>query len=196
MVHKVRIFVRSSFEKPEDIDAMSNNPPGTLICDEEEIVEQQVVTGIAFSKDEAQISIRRVQDKPGIAAAIFGPLAEASINVDMIVQNVSSDGKTTDLTFTVPAADYQRSLDVIGKAKDAIGFDRVDGASDVAKVSVIGIGMRSHAGVAAQAFAALAKRNINIRAITTSEIKFSVLIDAAYTELAVRTLHSLYDLDK
>ncbi len=172
------------------------NPPGTLICDEEEIVEQQVVTGIAFSKDEAQISIRRVQDKPGIAAAIFGPLAEASINVDMIVQNVSSDGKTTDLTFTVPSADYQRSMDVIGKAKDAIGFDRVDGASDVAKVSVIGIGMRSHAGVAAQAFAALAERNINIRAITTSEIKFSVLIDAAYTELAVRTLHSLYELDK
>ena len=196
MVHKVRIFVRSSFEKPEDIDPMSNHPPGTLICDEEEIVEQQVVTGIAFSKDEAQISIRRVQDKPGVAAAIFGPLAEASINVDMIVQNVSADGKTTDLTFTVPAADYQRSMDVIGKAKDAIGFDRVDGASDVAKVSVIGIGMRSHAGVAAQAFKALAERNINIRAITTSEIKFSVLIDAAYTELAVRTLHALYDLDK
>ncbi|MBZ0147610.1 MAG: ACT domain-containing protein, partial [Pseudorhodoplanes sp.] len=181
---------------PEDIDPMSNHPPGTLICDEEEIVEQQVVTGIAFSKDEAQISIRRVQDKPGVAAAIFGPLAEASINVDMIVQNVSADGKTTDLTFTVPAADYQRSMDVIGKAKDAIGFDRVDGASDVAKVSVIGIGMRSHAGVAAQAFKALAERNINIRAITTSEIKFSVLIDAAYTELAVRTLHALYDLDK
>ena len=124
MVHKVRIFVRSSFEKPEDIDPMSDHPPGTLICDEEEIVEQQVVTGIAFSKDEAQISIRRVQDKPGVAAAIFGPLAEASINVDMIVQNVSADGKTTDLTFTVPAADYQRSMDVIGKAKDAIGFDR------------------------------------------------------------------------
>ncbi len=196
MVHKVRIFVRSSFEKPEDIDPMSNHPPGTLICDEEEIVEQQVVTGIAFSKDEAQISIRRVQDKPGVAAAIFGPLAEASINVDMIVQNVSADGKTTDLTFTVPAADYQRSMDVIGKARDTIGFDRIDGASDVAKVSVIGIGMRSHAGVAAQAFKALADRNINIRAITTSEIKFSVLIDAAYTELAVRTLHALYGLDK
>jgi aspartate kinase len=196
MVHKVRIFVRSSFDKPEDIDPMSNNPPGTLICDEEEIVEQQVVTGIAFSKDEAQISIRNVADKPGVAAAIFGPLAEASINVDMIVQNVSADGKTTDLTFTVPAADYQRSMDTIGKAKDKIGYQRLDGATDVAKVSVIGIGMRSHAGVAAQAFNALASRNINIRAITTSEIKFSVLIDAAYTELAVRTLHSLYGLDK
>jgi aspartate kinase len=137
-----------------------------------------------------------VQDKPGIAASIFGPLAEANINVDMIVQNVSGDGATTDLTFTVPAADYQRSMDVIGKAKGEIGYEKVDGAQDVAKVSVIGIGMRSHAGVAAEAFRALASRNINIRAITTSEIKFSVLIDAAYTELAVRTLHSLYGLDK
>lgn len=195
MVHKVKIFVRSSFEKPEDIDP-HGNPPGTLICDEEDIVEQQVVTGIAFSKDEAQISIRNVQDKPGVAAAIFGPLAEANVNVDMIVQNVSADGKKTDLTFTVPASDYQRAMDVIGKAKSGIGFDRVDGATDVAKVSVIGIGMRSHAGVASQAFKALAERNINIRAITTSEIKFSVLIDAAYAELAVRTLHSLYGLDK
>jgi aspartate kinase len=195
MVHKVKIFVRSSFDKPEDIDP-HGMPPGTLICDEEDIVEQQVVTGIAFSKDEAQISIRNVEDKPGIAAAIFGPLADSSVNVDMIVQNVSADGKTTDLTFTVPAADYTRSMDVIQKAKDAIGFQRVDGATDVAKVSVIGIGMRSHAGVAARAFKALAERNINIRAITTSEIKFSVLIDAAYTELAVRTLHTLYGLDK
>jgi aspartate kinase len=195
MVHKVKIFVRSSFVKPEDIDP-HGNPPGTLICDEEDIVEQQVVTGIAFSKDEAQISIRNVEDKPGIAAAIFGPLAETNINVDMIVQNVSADGRKTDLTFTVPAADYQRAMDVVDKAKAGIGFERVDGATDVAKVSVIGIGMRSHAGVASQAFKALAERNINIRAITTSEIKFSVLIDAAYTELAVRTLHSLYGLDK
>ncbi len=195
MVHNVRIFVRSSFDRPEDIDPHSN-PPGTLICDEEEIVEQQVVTGIAFSRDEAQISIRQVQDKPGVAAAIFGPLAEANINVDMIVQNVSADGKTTDLTFTVPAADYQRALDVIVKARPAIGYARLDSATDVAKISVIGIGMRSHAGVAAQAFRALAERAVNIRAITTSEIKFSLLIDAAFTELAVRTLHSLYGLDK
>ncbi|HEX2654850.1 MAG TPA: aspartate kinase [Xanthobacteraceae bacterium] len=195
MVHNVRIFVRSSFEKPEEIDP-HGTPPGTLICNEEEIVEQQVVTGIAFSKDEAQISIRQVQDKPGIAAAIFGPLAEASINVDMIVQNVSSDGATTDLTFTVPAADYERAAAVLTKSKAGIGYQRLDGATDVAKVSVIGIGMRSHAGVAAQAFHALAERGINIRAITTSEIKFSLLIDAAYTELAVRTLHSLYGLDK
>jgi aspartate kinase len=196
MVHNVRTFVRSSFDKPEDIDAHSNNPPGTLICSEEEIVEQQVVTGIAFSKDEAQISIRDVPDKPGVAAAIFGPLAEAGINVDMIVQNISPDGKKTDLTFTVTAADYTRALDTIEKAQPKIGYEHLDSAKDVAKVSVIGIGMRSHAGVAAEAFGALAQRNINIRAITTSEIKFSLLIDAAYTELAVRTLHTLYGLDK
>src|SRR2546422_2717509 len=195
MVHNVRIFVRSSFEKPEDIDP-HGTPPGTLICGEEEIVEQQVVSGIAFSKDEAQISVRSVQDKPGVAAAIFGPLADANINVDMIVQNVSSDGATTDITFTVPAADYQRAKDVISKARPNIGYDRLDGATDVTKVSVIGIGMGSHAGVAANAFKALAEKGINIRAITTSEIKFSLLIDANYTELAVRTLHSLYDLDK
>jgi len=195
MVHNVRIFVRSSFDRPEDIDPRGA-PPGTLICDEDEIMEQQVVTGIAFSRDEAQISIREVQDKPGVAAAIFGPLAEANINVDMIVQNVSADGKTTDLTFTVPAADFQRALEVITKAKQAIGYQRLDSATDVAKISVIGIGMRSHAGVAAQAFRALGERAVNIRAITTSEIKFSLLIDAAFTELAVRTLHSLYGLDK
>ena len=196
MVHNVRIFVRSSFDKPEDVDPLANQPPGTMICDESEIMEQQVVTGIAFSKDEAQVSIRHVPDKPGVAAAIFGPLAEANVNVDMIVQNVSADGATTDLTFTVPAADYARANAVLVKSKDKIGYNHIDGSRDVAKVSVIGIGMRSHAGVAAKAFKALAERQINIRAITTSEIKFSILIDAAYTELAVRTLHSLYGLDK
>jgi len=195
MVHNVRIFVRSSFDKPEDINP-HGTPPGTLICGEEEIMEQQVVTGIAFSKDEAQISVRRLQDKPGVAAAIFGPLADNNINVDMIVQSVSADGKTTDLTFTVPASDYERAADVLAKERAAIGYDHLDGSTDVAKVSVIGIGMRSHAGVAATAFKALADRKINIRAITTSEIKFSLLIDAEYTELAVRTLHSLYNLDK
>jgi aspartate kinase len=196
MVHNVRVFVRSSFDKPEDIDPYANQPPGTLICSEEEIVESQVVTGIAFSKDEAQISVRHIEDKPGVAAAIFGPLADANINVDMIVQNVSEDGATTDLTFTVPASEHTRAKDTIAKAKDKIGYKAVDSATDVAKVSVIGIGMRSHAGVAAQAFKALSERNINIRAITTSEIKFSLLIDAAYTELAVRTLHTLYGLDQ
>ena len=190
------IFVRSSFDKPEDIDPHAT-PPGTLICREEEIMENHVVTGIAFSKDEAQISVRQIEDKPGVAAAIFGPLADANINVDMIVQNVSEDGKTTDLTFTVPASDYNRARDTITSAKAKIGYiKRLDSATDVAKVSVIGSGMRSHAGVAAQAFKALSERKINIRAITTSEIKFSVLIDAAYTELAVRTLHTLYGLDQ
>jgi aspartate kinase len=195
MVHNVPVFVRSSFDKPEDIDP-HGTPPGTLICNEEEIMENQVVTGIAFSRDEAQISVRQIEDKPGVAASIFVPLADASINVDMIVQNVSEDGKTTDLTFTVPASEYARAKDTITKAKDKIGYKAMDSATDVAKVSVIGIGMRSHAGVAAQAFKALSERNINIRAITTSEIKFSLLIDAAYTELAVRTLHTLYGLDQ
>ena len=195
MVRNVPIFVRSSFEKPEDIDPRKP-PSGTLICDEGDIVEQQVVTGIAFSKDEAQISVRHVPDKPGVAAAIFGPLADANLNVDMIVQNVSADGSTTDLTFTVPSADYERARATIEKAKKAIGYERLDGATDVAKVSVIGIGMRSHAGVAAQAFKALSEQKINILAITTSEIKFSVLINAAKTDLAVRTLHTLYGLDK
>ena len=195
MLHKVRIFVRSSFVKPEDIDPRET-PPGTLICDESEIMEQQTVTGIAFSKDEAQISIRRVQDKPGVAAAIFGPLADSNINVDMIVQNVSADGATTDLTFTVPSADYERARMTLEKSKGAIGFERMDGATDVAKVSVIGIGMRSHAGVAAMAFKALSQHKINILAITTSEIKFSVLIKASQTDQAVRTLHTLYGLDK
>src|ERR1700721_724275 len=195
MVHNMPVFVRSSFDKPEDIDP-HGTPPGTLICSEEEIMESHVVTGIAFSKDEAQISVRQIEDKPGVAASIFGPLADANINVDMIVQNVSGGGATPDLTFTVPASDYNRARDTITSAKAAIGYARLDSATDVAKVSVIGSGMRSHAGVAAKAVAALAARNINIRAIPTPEIKFSVLIDAAYTELAVRTLHTLYGLDQ
>jgi aspartate kinase len=158
-------------------------------------VESQVVTGIAFSKDEAQISIRHLADKPGIAAALFGPLADANINVDMIVQNISADG-FTDITFTVPTADYDRAKVALDKAKAEIGFTAMEGATDVVKVSIIGVGMRTHAGVAASAFKALAAKGINIRAISTSEIKISILIDAAYTELAVRTLHSLYGLDK
>ncbi len=195
MVHNVPIMVRSSFVKPEDVTPGANFI-GTLICDESEIMEQQTVTGIAFSKDEAQISLRRVQDKPGVAAAIFGPLADANINVDMIVQNVSADGATTDLTFTVPSADYERARVTLEKAKGKIGYDHIDGSTEVAKVSVIGIGMRSHAGVAASAFKALAEKKINILAITTSEIKFSVLLNASQTDLAVRTLHTLYGLDK
>ena len=156
----------------------------------------QVVTGIAFSRDEAQITLRQVADRPGVAAAIFMPLADANINVDMIIQVASEDSVTTDMTFTVPAADFERTKTILLKAQSQIGFASLHGASDVVKISAIGVGMRSHAGVAARAFKALAEKGINIRAITTSEIKFSVLIDAAYTELAVRTLHSLYGLDK
>ncbi|SFK94857.1 aspartate kinase [Methylorubrum salsuginis] len=190
MIHRVPTTVRSSFDPP---DAAR---PGTLICDEDQIVEQQTITGIAFAKDEAQITLRAVKDSPGIAAAIFGPLADANINVDMIIQTVSGDQSTTDMTFTVPAADYERARAILDAQRDTIRFGQIEGATDVVKVSAIGVGMRSHAGVAAKAFRALAEKGINIRAITTSEIKFSVLIDAAYTELAVRTLHSLYGLDK
>jgi aspartate kinase len=190
MVHRVPTYVRSSFDDP------AAPQPGTLICDEEDIVEQPVVTGIAFSKDEAQITLRRVADKPGAAAAIFGPLADANVNVDMIIQVVSGDGSATDITFTVPAADYERTRAILDTNRGEIGMAEIQGATDVVKVSAIGVGMRSHAGVAARAFRALAEKGINIRAITTSEIKFSVLIDQAYTELAVRTLHSLYGLDK
>ena len=195
MVQGVRTFVRSSFDDPEapgmsDID----NLPGTLICDQDEIVEQQVVTGIAYTKDEAQISLRRVADRPGVAAAIFGPLAEGNINVDMIVQNISEDGSTTDMTFTVPSGDLARALAILNNNKDNLGIDTVQSEAGMVKVSVIGIGMRSHAGVAATAFKALSEKGINIRAITTSEIKISILIDGPYAELAVRTLHSVYGL--
>ena len=197
MVHKVRTFVRSSFSEP-DGPGMDDfeNPPGTLICDEEEIVEQEVVTGIAYAKDEAQISLRRLADRPGVSAAIFGPLAKAHVNVDMIVQNISEDGTSTDMTFTVPSSDMQKSLSVLDEARESIGFDVVQSEPGLVKVSVIGIGMRSHAGVAATAFQALAEKGINIKAITTSEIKISILIDGDYAELAVRTLHSVYGLDK
>ncbi|UXN03570.1 MULTISPECIES: aspartate kinase [unclassified Bartonella] len=197
MVHKVRTFVRSSFEDP-DAPGMGDliNPPGTLICDEDEIVEQQVVTGIAFAKDEAQISLRRIDDRPGISAAIFGPLAEDHINVDMIVQNISEDGSKTDMTFTVPSSDVEKAVKILEADKNDIEFDAIQSETGLAKVSVIGIGMRSHAGVAATAFKAMAEKGINIRAITTSEIKISILIDSAYTELAVRTLHAIYGLDK
>jgi aspartate kinase len=190
MVHGVKTFVRSSFDDP------ANPQPGTLICNEEDIVEEQVVTGIAFSKDEAQLTLRKLADKPGVAAAIFQPLAQANINVDMIIQVVSDDARTTDITFTVPTAEFDRARAILEKAKDEIGYSTIQASTDVVKISAIGVGMRSHTGVAADAFRALAEKGVNIRAITTSEIKFSVLIDAAYTELAVRTLHSLYGLDK
>jgi aspartate kinase len=197
MVRGVRTFVRSSFEDPDSpAFKTGGDPPGTLICDEEEIVEKKVVSGIAYSRDEAQITLRRVADKPGVAAAVFGPLAAGNINVDMIIQTISEDGTLTDLTFTVTNADFDRAKALLTAAKDKIGYQVMQSSTDIAKISVIGIGMRSHAGVAADCFKALAARGINIRAITTSEIKISVLIDAPYTELAVRTLHSLYGLDR
>jgi aspartate kinase len=193
----VRVLVRSSFDPP-DLGGKSTDAAlelGTLVCHEDEIVEQNVVSGIAYARDEAKVTLLKVADKPGVAARVFGPLAEANINVDMIVQNVSEDGRYTDLTFTVQSADLDRALEVLRNAKDEIGYLDLRGSTDIAKVSAIGVGMRSHAGVAAQMFSALAEKGINIEAISTSEIKISVLIDAAYAELAVRTLHSLFGLD-
>ena len=185
MNHRVRLQVLSSFE----------DAPGTLVVDEEEIVEQEIVSGIAHSGNEAKITLVRVPDNPGIAAAIFGPLSEASIIVDMIVQNVSEDGNATDLTFTVPKDDLARTIEVLEAAQDRLGFERVVGDPDVVKISVVGVGMRSHAGVAMRMFQALADKGINIQVISTSEIKISVLVSDAYTELALRSLHTAYGLD-
>ena len=200
MVYKMRTRVLSSFVAPEAIQPVRGGAVweniGTIVCDEDEIVENQVVSGIAYAKDEAKVTVLKVADKPGVAARIFVPLAEANINVDMIVQNVTPDGKSTDMTFTVQAAELPRALEVLKSAKADIGYFDVKASADVVKVSVIGIGMRSHAGVAARMFKALAEKGINILAISTSEIKISVLIDGAYAELAVRTLHTLYGLDK
>ena len=198
MQRGVRVLVRSSFDAPDlpgNGNAETGEGIGTLVCHEDEIVEQNVVSGIAYARDEAKVTLLKVADKPGVAAQVFGPLADAHINVDMIVQNVSEDGRSTDLTFTVQSADLDRALEVLRKAKDTIGYLDLRGSTDIAKVSAIGVGMRSHAGVAAQMFSALAEKGINIEAISTSEIKISVLIDAAYAELAVRTLHSLFGLD-
>jgi aspartate kinase len=198
MVQGVRLRVRSSFVEPHKLTAFrlgEYSDAGTFVCDEDEIVEKHVVSGIAYAKDEAKVTLFGIEDKPGVAAAIFGPLAETNINVDMIVQNVSEDGKSTAMTFTVTNADLARSLEVIKSCKDKIGYREVKSSTDVVKVSVIGIGMRSHAGVASSMFKALSGKGINIQAISTSEIKISVLINADYTELAVRTLHTLYGLD-
>lgn len=185
MKHRVRLQVLSSFE----------DKPGTLVVDEEEIVEQEVVSGIAYSRDEAKITLRGVPDRPGVAAGIFGPLTDASINVDMIVQNVSEGGVATDLTFTVSKGDFDRALKVLDEGRARLGIRDVVSDPNVVKVSVIGVGMRSHAGVAQRMFKALAEKGINIQVISTSEIKVSVLIAEEYTELAVRSLHTAYGLD-
>ena len=181
----VRLRVLSSF----------GDGPGTLVVDEDEIVEKQYVSGIAYSRDEAKITLIRVPDRPGVAADIFGPLADANVNVDMIVQNVSADGKATDLTFTVTEGDLDRALQVLGEHRKALGYADLVSDANVVKVSVIGVGMRSHAGVAQCMFRALAEKGINIQVISTSEIKVSVLIAEEYTELAVRSLHAAYGLD-
>ncbi len=183
MKHRVRVQVLSSFE----------DKPGTLVCDEDEIVEKELVSGIAYSRDEAKITLIKVPDRPGVAASIFGPLADAAINVDMIVQNVSEDGKSTDLTFTVGKADLERAKKVIEAAN--LGYERLAADANVVKVSVIGVGMRSHAGIAQKMFHTLAAEGINIQVISTSEIKISVLIEEKYTELALRALHTAYGLD-
>jgi aspartate kinase len=194
MKENVRVQVLSSFDEPGD-----NPEPGTLIVSEEEIeesdMERQLITGIAHDKNEAKIVLTRVPDRPGIVASIFGPLADAAINVDMIIQNVGHSGIVTDVTFTVPRSDVARSIDVLEREKPTIGFESIITDAEVAKVSVVGVGMRSHAGVAAVMFKTLAERGINIEAISTSEIKVSVLIDEDETELAVRVLHTAYGLD-
>jgi aspartate kinase len=173
--------------------------PGTMIVSDEELegldMERQVITGIAADKNEAKVTLTRVADRPGAVATIFGPLAEANINVDMIIQNIAKDKGETDVTFTVPAADLLRTQTMLEEQKDKIGYYRLISDDKVAKISVVGVGMRSHAGVAATMFKALAERGINIQAISTSEIKVSVLIDADEVELAVRVLHTAYGLD-
>ena len=185
MTHGVRLRVLSSFA----------DQPGTLVVDEEEIVEQELVSGIAYSRDESKITLVRVADRPGVAAAIFGPLAESNINVDMIVQNIAADGQATDLTFTVTKGDLERAVAVLKENRGELGYDDLVWDPDVVKVSVIGVGMRSHAGVALTMFKTLAEKGINIQVISTSEIKVSVLIAEEYTELALRALHTAYGLD-
>ncbi len=186
MLYRVPVCVLSTFD-PE--------AGGTLLCDEEDIVEKKPVTGIAYSRDEAKITLHKIPDRPGIAAAIFGPLADSGVNVDMIVQNVSEDGRKTDLTFTVTRGDLAPALAAIEKAGPAIGYRDLTSDANVAKVSIVGIGMRTHPGVAQTMFRTLAEKGINIQVISTSEIKVSVLIAEEYVELAVRALHSAYELD-
>jgi aspartate kinase len=185
MNHGVRVQVLSSF----------TDAPGTMVVGEEEIVEKEVLSGIAYSRDEAKIALQGVADRPGVASTIFGALAESAINVDMIVQNVSEDGRTTGITFTVTKADLDRALHLLEGKKTDIGYRQIVSDANVVKISVIGVGMRSHAGVAQLMFKSLAEKGINIQVISTSEIKISVLVAEEYTELALRALHTAYGLD-
>ena len=190
MNYRVKVQVLSTFD-----DRDADQLPGTLLVDEEDLVEQQRVTGLAYSRDEARITLANVENRPGVSAGIFGPLADRGINVDMIVQNVTEDGKQTDLTFTVGKADLARALDIVNTFPGMPKCEKIHTDSSVAKLSVIGVGMKSHAGVAAEMFRTLAEKNINIIVISTSEIKISVLIDESYIELALRALHTAYGLD-
>ena len=190
MNYRVKVQVLSTFD-----DRPAEDLPGTLLVDEEDLVEQQRVTGLAYSRDEARVTLVNVENRPGVSAGIFGALADRGINVDMIVQNVTEDGKSTDLTFTVSKGDLNRALDIVKNSEGMPKFEKSHTDSAVAKISVIGVGMKSHAGVAAEMFRTLAEKNINIIVISTSEIKISVLIDESYIELALRALHTAYELD-
>ena len=190
MKKDVPLQVLSSFE-----DRIGSDLPGTLVTREEDIVEQELVSGIAFTRDEAKVTLLRVPDVPGVAAKIFGPLADSAVNVDMIVQNVSSDGKTTDMTFTIPKTDLPRAIETLEKIKD-LNYEKIVTSDNVSKISVVGVGMKSHSGVANTMFKTLAAKGINIQVISTSEIKISVLIEKDYTELAVRSLHAAYGLEQ
>ncbi|MBJ7412046.1 MAG: aspartate kinase [Phenylobacterium sp.] len=191
MAYNVPVRVLSSFVEPGEAPGQ-----GTIVCDEEEIVEKRIVSGVAYSRDEAKISLFGLPDHPGVSSAIFGALADANVNVDMIVQSHARTADTANMEFTVGKRDAQRAVEIIRANQPQIGFEDVRVNEDVAKVSVIGVGMRSHAGVAKSMFQALAEKGVNIQVISTSEIKISVLIDAAYTELAVRALHAAYGLDQ
>jgi aspartate kinase len=191
MAQNVPVRVLSSFVEPGEAPGQ-----GTIVCDEDEIMEKRIVSGVAYSRDEAKISLFGLPDHPGVSSIIFGALADANVNVDMIVQSHARTADTANMEFTVGKRDAQRAVDIVRAAQTSIGFDDVAVNDEVSKVSVIGVGMRSHTGVAKTMFAALAEKGVNIQVISTSEIKISVLIDAAYTELAVRALHAAYGLDQ
>jgi aspartate kinase len=187
----VPVRVLSSFVEPGEAPGQ-----GTIVCDEEEIVEKLIVSGVAYSRDEAKITLLGLPDHPGVSSSIFSRLADANVNVDMIVQSRARTSDTANMVFTVGKRDALRAMEIVNAAKGDIGFEDATVDDDVAKVSVIGVGMRSHTGVAKTMFGALGEKGVNIQVISTSEIKISVLIDAAYTELAVRALHAAYGLDK
>ena len=187
MRKNTKLSVRSSL-KPKKI--------GTIITDEKSVLEKNTVSGIAYTKDEAKITLSRVLDKPGVSSKIFGPLAKGNINVDMILQNISQDGKFANLSFTLPRADLEKALKILKKEKFKIGYKKIISSNNISKISVVGVGMRSHAGVAQTLFDTLGKNKINIQVITTSEIKISILIDEEHTDLAVKKLHQAFKLHK